>query len=78
MQSKTCPECHSTRIDNNQNYGYYKCLDCAYVWGYPEDDPDYDEQIIGDQLTTETLLIDGQWTVIPSEFPKMSVEDWLL
>lgn len=38
-----CPKCDSSRLQYQENYGYWECLDCGYVWGFDEDDPDYDD-----------------------------------
>jgi ribosomal protein L37AE/L43A len=41
-----CPKCstHQTRLD--VTYGFWQCDFCGEVWGYAEDDPDYDEVLI--------------------------------
>jgi ribosomal protein L37AE/L43A len=41
-----CPKCssHQTRLDTT--YGYWQCDRCQEVWGYAEDDPDYDEAML--------------------------------
>ncbi|MEH2374035.1 hypothetical protein [Nostoc sp.] len=39
-----CPRCESTRLQYQENYGYWECLDCGHVWAFDEDDPDYDEE----------------------------------
>ena len=36
-------ECGSNKVTYDQTYGFYKCQSCGDVWGYLEDDPDYDE-----------------------------------
>lgn len=40
----TCPRCDSTRLQYQENYGYWECLDCGHVWASEDDDPDYDEE----------------------------------
>jgi rubredoxin len=39
----SCPNCHSTKTEFDQTYGFYKCLDCLHVWAEDKDDPDYDD-----------------------------------
>jgi hypothetical protein len=40
-----CPACGSDAIVFDENEGFYQCQVpiCSYLWGYPEDDPDYEE-----------------------------------
>lgn len=38
-----CPKCESSRLQYQKQYGYWECSDCGQVWGFDEDDPDYDE-----------------------------------
>lgn len=38
-----CPQCGSSNIEYDEDFGFYKCSDCEHCWGYDEDDPDYDE-----------------------------------
>ncbi|RCJ34623.1 hypothetical protein A6769_22095 [Nostoc punctiforme NIES-2108] len=44
MTNKTCPRCDCTRLEYEENYGYWECLDCGHVWALDADDPDYDEE----------------------------------
>ncbi|MEH1940110.1 MAG: hypothetical protein V7L01_07825 [Nostoc sp.] len=43
MTQTNCPHCDSTRLQYQENYGYWECLDCGHVWGIDQHDPDYDE-----------------------------------
>ncbi|MEH2031043.1 MAG: hypothetical protein V7K67_15500 [Nostoc sp.] len=45
--SKTpnCINCDSTRVQYQENYGYWDCLDCGHVWAADADDLDYDEPV---------------------------------
>ncbi|MBG1268269.1 hypothetical protein [Nostoc sp. WHI] len=44
MTNQNCPKCESTRTNYQENYGYWECLDCGYVWADDGDDPDYEEE----------------------------------
>lgn len=48
-KSENCPNCESSRIEYQANYGYWECQDCGQVWGLDKDDPDYDESMIDSQ-----------------------------
>jgi DNA-directed RNA polymerase subunit RPC12/RpoP len=57
----TCIECHSPKIEFNQNYGFYKCLNCGHLWGYDQDDPDYEESLsCPDCASKRTYQVDGR------------------
>ncbi|MCC5602939.1 hypothetical protein [Nostoc favosum] len=43
MTNKTCPRCDCTRLQYQENYGYWECLDCGHIWALDANDPDYDE-----------------------------------
>lgn len=43
QKNSCCPQCQSTNIEFDQDYGFYKCNDCEEVWAYSGDDPDLDE-----------------------------------
>jgi DnaJ-class molecular chaperone len=38
-----CIACRSTETYFEPVFGFWKCEACSSVWGYPDDDPDYDE-----------------------------------
>ncbi|MBD2519939.1 hypothetical protein H6G93_34360 [Nostoc sp. FACHB-973] len=44
MTQTNCPSCDSSRLQYQENYGYWECDDCGHVWGFDEEDPDYDEK----------------------------------
>lgn len=39
----SCSQCNSINFVFDEVYGFYTCNNCGHVWGYSEDDPDYDE-----------------------------------
>ncbi len=43
MTQTNCPRCDSTRLQYQENYGYWECDDCGHTWALDADDPDYDE-----------------------------------
>jgi rubredoxin len=42
-RKEMCPVCGALLPTFDEIYGFYKCAACGQVWGYPEDDPDYEE-----------------------------------
>lgn len=44
----TCIECHSTAVHHDNVFGFYKCENCSLMWGFDDDDPDYDEDLYED------------------------------
>ncbi|MEH2381118.1 MAG: hypothetical protein V7K27_19900 [Nostoc sp.] len=46
MTQTNCPRCDSTRLEYQENYGYWGCDDCGHAWALDADDPDYDEEQI--------------------------------
>lgn len=58
----TCTQCHSPKIEFNQDHGFYKCLNCGHLWGYDQDDPDYEEsaiqQLFGDFPYNQVIAVD--------------------
>ncbi|MEH2193427.1 MAG: hypothetical protein V7K98_12420 [Nostoc sp.] len=43
MTQTNCPRCDSTRLQHQEDYGYWECDDCGHAWALDADDPDYDE-----------------------------------
>ncbi|MHC5614084.1 MAG: hypothetical protein ACYTXA_24595 [Nostoc sp.] len=64
MNQTNCPRCDSTRLQYQENYGYWDCEDCGHTWGFDEDDPDYDEEIVDYDGDTGQAFINGHWVVV--------------
>ena len=42
-QEQFCPECFSSSVNYNADYGYHTCRDCGTTWASDKNDPDYGE-----------------------------------
>lgn len=57
MTQTTCHRCDSTRLQYQENYGYWECDDCGHTWALDADDPDYEDD-------TGLAFINGSWVVV--------------
>ncbi|MEH2200956.1 hypothetical protein [Nostoc sp.] len=78
MANLNCPNCDSKRTRYQPSQGYWECLDCGRLWGYDQDDPDYDEYpdscpecwgtgriyaYVGDNYPSKCSLCDGTGSI---------------
>ena len=45
MKKEICESCGSSNCKYDQEFGFWKCFNCRYVWAYTNNDPDYDDEI---------------------------------
>ena len=62
MSKEICEICGSSNCVFDQEFGFWKCLRCKYVWAYSKDDPDNHEDHTceacgGLGLNTKSLFI---------------------
>jgi hypothetical protein len=81
MTQTNCPNCDSTRLQHQENYGYWECLDCDHTWALDADDPDYEDLgedfnevygANGEPLDQE--FYDGSWHISPLNYMRRSDE----
>lgn len=42
-----CPDCGTeNNIYQDEIFGFYKCENCSAMWGFDEDDPDYEDDLL--------------------------------
>lgn len=43
LEPEQCPDCGSKHTRTDSLFNWHKCEDCSAMWGFDENDPDYDE-----------------------------------
>jgi DnaJ-class molecular chaperone len=50
LRTPNCINCDSPQVSYDPVFGFYKCANCSEVWGKDEDDPDYEDCKIFDDM----------------------------